>query len=208
MIRALLLLLALASLAPARAAPENTTILVLGDSLSAAHGIDRNRGWVTLLQARLERRGISARVVNASIGGDTTRGGLARLPRALDEHHPDVLVIELGGNDGLRGVPLDETERNLTRMIELARRRDVRVLLVGVRLPTNYGRGFIERFQNMYHDVARKENVPLVAKLLQGVGGDPALMQNDGIHPNAEAQPKLLDNVWPALEPMLPAGSG
>lgn len=210
MIRFVLLLCGWLAAAPAMAA-DTVTVLVVGDSLSAAYGIDRDDGWVALLEERLADTGREVRVVNASITGDTTRGGRTRLPDALSRHEPDVVVIELGGNDGLRGIPLAETRRNLAAMVEDARAAGARVLLVGVRLPSNYGAAFIERFQQVFHDVASEYDVPLVPKFLAGVGGDPSLMQDDGIHPNAAAQPKLLDNLWPKLQPLLPeaaAGSG
>lgn len=184
-------------------------ILVLGDSLSAAHGIVQEAGWVALLRERLGKQGWDYRVVNASVSGDTTGGGLARLPEALDRHHPAILIVELGGNDGLRGLPLAETQSNLTRIVHLAKRRGVRVLLLGVRLPPNYGKAFTERFQAMFHKVARAEEVRLVPKMLAGVAEDASLMQPDGIHPTAAAQPRLLANIWPKLTPLLqPASRG
>ncbi len=194
-------------LAAAPAAAAQTTILVVGDSLSAAYGLDPADGWVALLRERLAARGFDTEVVNASISGDTTRGGRARLPDALRAHEPDVVIIELGGNDGLRGLPLAETRRNLETMVGNARQAGARVLLVGVRLPSNYGAAFIERFQQVFHEVASGADVPLVPKLLAGVGEHPELMQADGIHPNARAQPRLLDNVWPELSPLLGAGA-
>lgn len=199
-IKTLLLFVVLVA-TPAHGTP--ITALVLGDSLSAAYGMDREAGWVHLLRERLEARGIDARVVNASTSGDTTRTGLSRLPRALDDHNPDLVIIELGGNDGLRGVDLSETRRNLARMVALSRDAGARVLLVGVRLPTNYGSTFIERFQAMFRDVADDYDVPLVPRFLEGVAERPELMQDDGIHPAADAQPYLLDNLWPAIEPLL-----
>jgi acyl-CoA thioesterase-1 len=199
MTRTFLLLLCLSVLAPIADAAATQRILVVGDSLSAGYGLERGDGWVALLRQRLARRDVDAEVVNASVSGDTTRGGLARLPAALDQHNPDVVIIELGGNDGLRGVPLSETGNNLSRMVGLARERNARVLLVGVRLPPNYGAAFVARFQEMFHSVAREHDIPLVPKLLAGVAEDPGLMQADGIHPNAAAQPKLLENVWGEL---------
>ena len=193
----LLLLLAVPAIASDR------VILVLGDSLSAAHGIDQDAGWVALLSARLDRHGWGYRVVNASVSGDTTGGGLARLPDALDRHDPAILIVELGGNDGLRGLPLAEIHGNLTRIVRLAERRGIRILLLGVRLPPNYGAGFTERFQALFQDVARTEDIPLVPKVLAGVAEDAELMQADGIHPTAAAQPRLLANVWPKLRGLL-----
>lgn len=189
--------------AMASLAGSPTTILVVGDSLSAAHGIDRDDGWVALLEQRLAQRQRRYRVVNASIGGDTTRGGRSRLPDALAEYNPAIVIIELGGNDGLRGISLTETRRNLAAMIEAAHEHGARVLLLGVRLPTNYGSAFIERFQAVFRDLADEYDVALVQKFLAGVGEDPELMQADGIHPTAEAQSLLLANVWPELEQLL-----
>lgn len=201
--RALLLLICLAASLPAWSAP--LTVLVLGDSLSAAYGIDRDQGWVALLRERLAANGFDAKVVNASTSGNTTRAGLARLDQSLDEHDPDVVIIALGGNDGLRGVPLAATRRNLSRMVEQSQQAGARVLLVGVRLPTNYGSAFIERFQAMFRQVAEEYDIPLVPKFLAGVAENPELMQDDGIHPGVEAQPMMLDNLWPKLQPLLQA---
>jgi acyl-CoA thioesterase-1 len=187
--------------APAAAAPP--TILVLGDSLSAGYGIDPRLGWVALLQQRLTREGFAHRVVNASISGDTTRAGLARLPRALDRHRPAIVIIELGGNDGLRGLPLAEVRTNLAGAITLAQQHQAKVLLAGMRLPTNYGTGHGQAFHALYAELGSKYRVPLVPFFLEGVAADPALMQADGIHPNAAAQPKLLATVWPYLVPLL-----
>lgn len=198
----LLLLLTTAS----AAANSTDTILIVGDSLSAAYGIDQRLGWVALLRQRLSENGAGYRVVNASITGDTTRGGLARLPAALEREHPGVLVIALGGNDGLRGFAPKQTYDNLARMIDLGRDFGARVLLLGVRLPENYGRAYGEKFHRVYLDLAEDRNVALVPFFLEGVAETRALMQPDGIHPAAEAQPRILDNVWPALEPLLSDG--
>ncbi|EAR20244.1 probable esterase signal peptide protein [Nitrococcus mobilis Nb-231] len=201
MIHRLLIVLLLLSALPARA--NERAILVLGDSLSAAHGINHNAGWVALLAARLAKQKWDYRVVNASISGDTTGGGLARLPAALDRYHPVILIVELGGNDGLRGIPLAEIRSHLGQIVRLAKHRGIRVLLIGVRLPPNYGTVFTERFQALFHEVAQAEAIPLVPKLLAGVAENPQLMQPDGIHPTAAAQPRLLANVWPKLKPLL-----
>ncbi|MCO6442431.1 MAG: arylesterase [Nitrococcus mobilis] len=201
MIHRLLIVLLLLLVLPARASER--AILVLGDSLSAAHGIDQNAGWVALLAARLAKQNRDYRVVNASISGDTTGGGLARLPAALDRYHPDILIVELGGNDGLRGIPLAEIRSHLGQIVHQAKHRDIRVLLIGVRLPPNYGAIFTERFQALFHELAQTEAVPLVPKLLAGVAESPELMQPDGIHPTAAAQSRLLANVWPKLKPLL-----
>ena len=179
------------------------TILVLGDSLSAAYGLRTEEGWVALLERRLVQAGLDYRVVNASISGDTTGGGLTRLPQALERHRPHLVVIELGANDGLRGLPFREIEANLTAQIGLARAAGAQVLLVGVRLPPNYGAAYTEGFQASLRKVAEAEAVPLAPDLLAGVAEDRQLMQADGLHPKAEAQSMLLANVWPEIEPLL-----
>jgi len=183
-------------------------IVVLGDSLSAAYGIPAERGWVALLAERLRENGPA--VVNASISGETTAGGLARLPALLAAEKPSVLLIELGANDGLRGLPIDATRANLAAMLELARKSDVRAVLVGIELPVNYGPRYRDGFRSMYRGLAEEFNVPLVPFLLEGVALDDALMQEDGLHPTADAQSKVLGNVWPVLAPLVgdaaPAG--
>jgi acyl-CoA thioesterase-1 len=186
------------------AAPR--TLLVVGDSLSAEYGLPRGTGWVALLERRIERERLPWRVVNASISGDTTSGGRARLPGLLKEHRPAVVVIELGGNDALRGLPLASTEDNLVTMTRAAKAAGARVLLVGMQVPPNYGRKYTEDFQRLFAHAAKAEQVPLVPFFLAGVadGPDPvALFQPDRIHPRAEAHPRMLDNVWPALRPLL-----
>ncbi|MBS1235721.1 MAG: esterase [Proteobacteria bacterium] len=179
------------------------SILVVGDSLSAGYGIELRDGWVTLLQQRLTRQGYPHTVVNASISGDTTAGGRARLPDALKRHRPQIVILELGGNDGLRGLSLRETRANLDAMIKAAQTAGAQVLLVGIHLPPNYGPDYTGKFHAIYHDLARIHNTALVPFLLDGVALTPGLMQPDGIHPRAAAQPRLLDNVWPSLEPLL-----
>lgn len=178
-------------------------VLVLGDSLSAAYGLSRERGWVSLLAERLEAQGHPHRVINASVSGDTTAGGRARLPPLLERHRPNVLIIELGANDGLRGLGFDEIDANLTELVRLGLEAGAKVLLVGVRLPPNYGAAYTERFQAVFPAVSRREGVSLVPYLLAGVGERRDLMQQDDLHPTGEAQPLLLDNVWPGLEPLL-----
>lgn len=187
------------------ARPETTppVILVMGDSLSSAHGLTSSQGWVSLLQKRLDAQNYAYRVVNASITGDTTRGGLARLPMTLDRNRPVLIIIELGGNDGLRGIPPRQMQENITRMIELSRQNGARVLLAGIRLPANYGKAFAQRFEAVYTQVAQHTGVPLIPFLLEGVAEQPSLFQSDGIHPSAEAQKIILDNVWAALVPLL-----
>lgn len=179
------------------------TLLVVGDSISAGYGLAEGQGWVRLLERRLQAQRLDYQVVNASISGDTTAGGLARLPRLLADHQPAVVAIELGGNDGLRGQPLAQFERNLTALVEQAKARGARVLLLGMRLPPNYGPRYTDGFAQVYTDVAKAQQVALVPFLLEGVGGDPAYMQADGIHPQANAQQRLLDNAWPQLQPLL-----
>jgi acyl-CoA thioesterase-1 len=179
------------------------SILVVGDSLSAGYGIELRDGWVTLLQQRLSKQGYPHAVVNASISGDTTAGGRARLPAALKRHRPQIVILELGGNDGLRGLSLRETRANLDAMIKAAQSAGARVLLVGLHLPPNYGPEFTAKFHAIYRDLASTNNAALAPFLLEGVALAPGLMQPDGIHPRAAAQPRLLDNVWPYLEPLL-----
>ncbi len=179
------------------------TLLVVGDSISAGYGLAEGQGWVRLLERRLQEQKSDYQVVNASISGDTTAGGLARLPRLLADHRPAVVAIELGGNDGLRGQPLAQFQRNLTALVEQAKAKGARVLLLGMRLPPNYGPRYTDGFAQVYVDVAKAQRVALVPFLLEGVGGDPAFMQPDGIHPQANAQQRLLDNAWPQLQPLL-----
>lgn len=174
-------------------------VLVLGDSLSAAHGIAREAGWVNLLQQRLAQNGSQRAVVNASISGETTAGGLTRLPGLLTEHKPALVLIELGANDGLRGLPLTEIRANLVKLLTLTRDAKARAALIGIELPVNYGPQYRDGLRAMYRDLAREFNVPLVPFLLDGVALDAALMQDDGLHPNAQGQPKLLENVWGVL---------
>jgi acyl-CoA thioesterase-1 len=178
-------------------------ILVLGDSVSSAYGIDVKSGWVQLMQKRLDEQNANFRVVNASISGDTTKGGAARLPAALERHAPDVVVVELGGNDGLRGMQLSETRANLERIIVDAKKSGARVLLLGMRLPPNYGPAYTDAFHAIYEELADRYQVARVPFLFKGIGGVEDMMQADGIHPRAEAQPLMLENVWPYLQPLL-----
>ncbi len=188
---------------PAAINAGNATILVVGDSLSAAYGIEQNAGWVSLLQRRLQQTAPRYHVINASISGDTTSGGLARLSRALDTHQPEIVIVELGANDGLRGLSLGEIQKNLAAIIEQILSRKARVLLLGIRLPPNYGPDYTRKFHDIYADLAKRYRIPLAPFLLEGVAGNPELMQQDGLHPRAAAQSKVLENVWPVLEPML-----
>lgn len=179
------------------------TILVFGDSISAAYGVSVEEGWVALLQRKLTSQGYGYRVVNASVSGETTGGGAARLARALELHRPAIVILELGGNDGLRGLPLSEVRANLDTMVKRARAVGARVLIVGMRMPPNYGPAYAQKFQALYADLAQSHRAPLVPFLLERVALDSALMQADGVHPNARAQPVLLDTLWPALQPLL-----
>ena len=198
-----ILLLGLMVLFGSAARAESPVILVLGDSLSAGYGIPVEKGWVNLLQRRLVERGFPYRVVNASISGDTTSGGLSRLPAALELHRPAIVVLELGANDGLRGQPPMAMSRNLSRMIERSRQAGARVLLAEMRIPPNYGPLYAQKFQATFGELAQHYAIPLIPFLLDGVAGNPALIQDDGLHPRAEAQPQILDNVWAVLEPAL-----
>ena len=182
---------------------ENPRILVMGDSISAGYGIQRDEGWVELLARSLAEAEYPHVVINGSLSGETTGGGLARLPQALDTHMPAVVVIELGGNDGLRGYPTDLVRNNLKEMVELSLARDAKVLLVGMQIPPNYGPRYTEAFFGMYETVASETGVPLVPFFLEKVALSPGLMQSDGIHPTAAAQPLLLETLWTYLAPLL-----
>ncbi|WP_373182376.1 arylesterase [Halomonas campaniensis] len=188
--------------AGAALAEARPTLLVMGDSLSAAYGIEADEGWVSLLEARLDGK---ARVVNASISGETSAGGASRLPELLGQHAPDIVLLELGGNDGLRGLPPGQFEANMTRMVEASLDAGAEVLLLGIDIPPNYGQAYRDAFTGVYHRLADDFDLPLVPFLLEGVALDGTLMQGDGIHPTAEAQPLILDNVWPELSPLLKA---
>jgi acyl-CoA thioesterase-1 len=181
----------------------SSTILVVGDSLSASYGIPVQQGWVALLQQRLLTQCGECNSVNASISGDTTASARARLPQALSRHQPDVVILELGGNDGLRGLSLAEMKANLAAMISIAREREARVLLIGVQLPPNYGTVYTQKFHTLYQELAREQGVALLPSLVEGVGTRADLMQGDGIHPNVEAQPLIMARVWEHLLPLL-----
>ncbi|HZD19395.1 MAG TPA: arylesterase [Burkholderiales bacterium] len=198
----LTLCLIAAAPAPARAATP-PVILIVGDSLSAGYGLIAGQGWVSLLQQRLKREGYGYRVVNASVSGETTDGGVQRLKRALDQHHPAIVVIELGGNDGLRGLPVSRVRTNLELLITKSRAAGAEVLLVSIRVPANYGQRYTTSFQGVYMDLANRYKIGLVPFLSDQVAVDLALFQADGIHPNAQAQPILLNNLWPKLSPLL-----
>ena len=180
-----------------------STILVFGDSLSAAYGIRPEQGWVTLLTQRLQTQGYGYQVINASVSGETSSGGLERLPRALSLHIPGIVILELGANDGLRGLPASALRDNLAQMVRLAQTAGARVLLVGIRIPPNYGPRYTDEFGRVYAAVAQEYHLPLVPFLLEKVALDPTLMQADGMHPNAAAEPIVLDTLWPYLKPFL-----
>ena len=185
------------------ACAQGATLLVVGDSLSAAYGMGAREGWVTLLEERLREKRFDYNVVNASISGETTSGGAARIGELLARTRPDVVVVALGGNDGLRGLPTAQMKDNLSRIVESAKGRGARVLLVGVRVPPNYGTHYMREFEAAFKEVAERHRVPLVPYILEGVGERRDLMQEDNIHPSAAAQPKILGNIWPRLEPLL-----
>ena len=190
-----------ASVSARAAAP---VILVFGDSISAGYGLPRvEQGWVELLKTRLKTQGYGYQVINASVSGETTAGGLARLPRALELHHPGIVIIELGGNDGLRALPIAQMRANLAQMVDLTRVAGAKVLLLGMRIPANYGPDFSEQFRLSFSELAERKKVPAVEFFLDGVALDTNLIQADDIHPNALAQPRLLENAWAALQPLL-----
>jgi len=188
------------------ASGKPAVILVFGDSLSAEYGLPRNTGWVKLLSDRLAKEAPQYSVVNASISGETTSGGRTRLPQLLQQHRPAVVVLQLGANDGLRGLPLKSMGENLAAMIRSSRSAGARVLLIGVRIPPNYGREYSERFAGAFAQLARDEKVALVPFLLEGFAENLDYFQDDRIHPNERAQPRMLDAVWPQLAPLLRQG--
>jgi acyl-CoA thioesterase-1 len=201
LIRSILLLISIAL--PGIAGAER--VLVLGDSLSAAHNMAIEAGWVSLLGNHLTAEDCTVDVINASISGETTAGGLVRLPELMTRHQPSIVILELGGNDGLRGQPVARARENLARMIALAQDGGAQVVLAGIQIPSNYGRRYADAFAAMYPDLATAYDVALVPFLLDGIALRRDLMQDDRIHPRAEAQPRVLANVLPALEPLLPA---
>ncbi len=189
-------------------AREPVRLLVVGDSLSAGYGVARGQRWVDLLADQLERHCDRFQVINASISGDTSGGGLSRLPKLLAQYHPGLVILELGGNDGLRGISLEALRNNLQRMVQLAKQADAQVLLLGMRLPPNYGPDFVQAFHQVYYEVAEAESVPLVGFFLEGVALTPERMQADGIHPNEKGQAIMKDNVWAGLKPLIEARGG
>jgi len=187
----------------AAAATSERTLLVFGDSLSAAYGLRAEQGWVTQLQQRLASEGYGYHVVNASVSGETTSGGRNRLQRALAQHRPAVVLVELGANDGLRGLPVKDTRANLRAMIQAAQVAGAKVLLLGIHIPPNYGPQYTQAFDAMYTSLAAEMRVPLLPFLLEGIAMNTRYMQADGLHPNAAGQPRVLANVWPRLKPLL-----
>lgn len=188
---------------PVAAQSAQATVLVLGDSLSAAYGIEHNQGWVHLLQQHLNKNGHRYKVINASVSGDTTRAGLARLPLALKQHQPEIVIIALGGNDGLRGISLKEFRTNLDKMVRLSKKAKAKVMLCGVRVPPNLGVAYVAKFLQVYRDTSQQHGIPLVNFILKDVSNHPDLMQADGIHPTAAAQPIILNNVLEQLRKVL-----
>lgn len=191
---------------PQASAAAARTLLVLGDSLSAEYGLARGAGWVALLEQRLAERHPGWTVVNASISGETTSGGATRIAGLLDRHRPAAVVVELGGNDALRGLDLNATRGNLDRIVGASREAGAKVLLLGMQVPPNYGKAYTDAFAQVFRDVAKVHQAPLVPFFLDGVAEDMSLFQPDRIHPNAQAQPRMLENVWPALRKLIGKG--
>lgn len=196
-------LLLAAAIAPQAASASRGTILVYGDSLSAAYGIGQKEGWVSLLDERLRKSGPDYTVANASVSGETSSGGAARIAAALGRHKPKVLVLELGANDGLRGLPVAQMKRNLGTIIGAARSAGSKVLLVGMKMPPNYGAAYNQAYESAFRELAQQNGIPLIAFFLEPIMGGQAMFQPDQLHPTAQAQPLLLDAVWKALRPML-----
>jgi acyl-CoA thioesterase-1 len=184
-------------------ATETPTVLVFGDSLSAGHGIEVDQSWTALLQSRLDDQGYEHQVINASIGGDTTESGAARIGQAIETFAPSLIILELGGNDGLRGIPADRMRGNLHKIIKTSKDSGAAVVLLGIRIPPNYGQRYIEDFDNVFRELAIELDVPWIEFFMEGVALHDELMQSDGIHPNADAQPILLDNAWPMIDAAL-----
>ncbi len=199
-----LLTLFILAIVSASAHAEDPAILIFGDSISAGFGLAHaEQGWVELLKTRLKTQGYGYQVTNASVSGETTAGGLARLPRALALHHPKIVILELGGNDGLRALPIAQMRANMGQMVDQATAAGAKVLLLGMRMPPNYGPQYTDQFALVFSDLARTRKIPVVPFLLTDIALDPKLLQGDDIHPNAAGQPILLENVWPALKPLL-----
>ena len=194
---------ALTNTATAADTTKAPTILVYGDSLSAAYSMRQEQGWVSLLQQRLKTQGFPHQVINASVSGETTSGGLSRLPITLRQHQPDIVLLELGANDGLRGLPLAQMRKNLEAIIKASKQAGAEVVLLGIMIPPNYGSRYTQEFSQSFTELAKHHDLPLVKFLLEGVAGKPELTLDDGLHPSAAAQPKILDNVWQVLQPEL-----
>jgi acyl-CoA thioesterase-1 len=195
-------LLLFLSVGAAYATPPKT-VLVIGDSLSAGYGIEIDQSWTALLQSKLQSQGYEYRVVNASISGDTTEGGASRIAAALENFNPELVILELGGNDGLRGIPPDRMKGNLRRIIETSQASGASVIMLGIRIPTNYGPRYTTAFEAVYRDLAEQLRIPWIEFFMAGIALDEELMQADGIHPNAKAQSILLDNAWPVVSKAL-----
>lgn len=177
--------------------------MVFGDSLSSAYGLPQEVGWVSLLKKRLQQERLDYQVINTSVTGETTRGGLSRIAQSLATHHPAIVILELGGNDGLRGQPVEATRDNLEGIIKACQLHGAEVLLIGMRLPPNYGTAYTQKFQSIYPELAKRYSLPLMPYMLEGFGYDPGMFQSDGIHPAAAAQPIILDNIWKFLKLLL-----
>ena len=207
--RSLLALLFLCSLGlfglPVSAQQHSPTLLVFGDSLSAGYRMPVEDGWVSLLDDKIKMLGIDYKVVNASVSGETTDGGLSRLPATLATHKPAIVILELGGNDGLRGIPVANIKRNLTTMVQMSQEAGAKVILAGMQIPPNYGPRYTDPFTAQFEEIAQDLGLPLIPFLIDGIAQQAELMQDDGIHPKAEAQGMVLDNVWPILETVLSA---
>jgi acyl-CoA thioesterase I len=188
---------------PSTAMAGNPKILIYGDSLSAAYGIAQQQGWSILLQKKLIAKHYQYDVINASISGETTSGGLSRLATTLDEFKPNIIILELGANDGLRGLPLKEMTQNLSTMITLSKKSKAKVLLVSMRIPPNYGSKYTASFSQIYSQLSQQHKVLLVPFMLENIAAKPNLIQDDGLHPNARGQPIILENIWPKLQLML-----
>jgi acyl-CoA thioesterase I len=196
-------LIALSAMAQSVGAPPPPRILVFGDSLAAEYGLKRGAGWVRLMEDQLKKEGFPHQIINASISGETTAGGLTRLPALLKKHQPAIVVLELGANDGLRGLPIRQTRSNLERMMQAADAAGAKTVLVGIQVPPNYGKDYAQRFAGMFVDLAKARKSALVPFLLDGIAEDRAMFQADGIHPNESAQPKIFANVWPIVMRLL-----
>jgi acyl-CoA thioesterase I len=179
------------------------TLLVFGDSLSAAYGIDKNHGWVNLLQKELIEKHYDYKVINASISGETTAGGLSRIQQQLEQHQPNIVILALGANDGLRGLDIKQIKANLDKIIKKGQNAKAKMLLLGIKIPPNYGFTYTRQFEQIYFDLAKAHKIGFRPFFLEGIAGEPTLNQEDGIHPNAQAQPMIVDNIWPALLTLL-----